>query len=134
MKHSTGRIVLQVALSFLLFVLGIWGLWGGGETLFPAITSMLTGSMERIAIIVISIAALIAGISLILQLFTRGIPLTDIILLVFMILWIIQIVITVIASIQGAFTGGAAFLSFLYTLSRQLLVLGALIVVQKKVD
>lgn len=128
---SFGAIILRIALAFLLIVTGIWGITGG-NTLFGGIAAMFSGITKTIIITIISVAALVAGFLLIIGLFAGNFPIVDVILLIFTILWLIQLVLSVIGSLNTAFSSTASMLNFLYGLANNFLILAALIISQKK--
>lgn len=130
-SFSLGALFLRIALAFLLIVTGIWGITGG-TSLFNGIAAMLTGSIRTIVVISISIAALIAGVLLLLELFGANFPIVDLILLIFIVLWIIQMFMSILGSINTAFSSANAILNFLYMVANNLLILSALIICQRK--
>ena len=91
-------------------------------------------TITTIIIITLAVAELIAGVFLIVEFFSGEIRLTNVILLVFMILWIVNIVlIDIIGSINGnIFTSTMSVLNYLSQLSRHLMILGAIIAVKYK--
>ena len=139
MKRTVGLVVLQIALAFFLIVAGVLGLIRStagelGQTiaLFDAVFRSQT--ITTIIIITLAVAELIAGVFLIVEFFSGEIRLTNVILLVFMILWIVNIVlIDIIGSINGnIFTSTMSVLNYLSQLSRHLMILGAIIAVKYK--
>lgn len=128
---SIGAMFLRLALAFLLIVTGIWGITGG-STLFTGITGMFSGTAQTIIVWIISIAALLAGVLLLIEIFSADFPIVDIILIVFTILWIIQLALTIINSIGTAFQSTGSILNFLHMLANQFLILAALIMCQKR--
>ena len=97
MKRTVGLIVLQIALAFFLIVAGILGLirsnageLGQAVALLDAVFKSRT--ITTIIVISLAVAELIAGVFLIVEFFSGEIRLTNIILIIFMILWIINIV------------------------------------------
>lgn len=139
MKRTVGLIVLQIALAFFLIVAGILGLIrsNAGELgLAVALLDAVFKSRIITTIIVISLAVaeLIAGVFLIVEFFSGEIRLTNIILIIFMILWIINIVlIDIIGPINGNVFGSTmSVLNYLSLFSRHLMILGAIIAVKDK--
>ena len=139
MKRTVGLVVLQIALAFFLIVAGILGLirssageLGQAISLLDAVFKSRT--ITTVIIITLAVSELIAGVFLIVEFFSGEIRLTNIILVVFMILWIVNIVlIDIIGSINGnIFTSTMSVLNYLSQLSRHLMILGAIIAVKDK--
>ena len=139
MKRTVGLVVLQIALAFFLFVAGVLGLIRStagelGQTIALLDAVFRSQTITTIIIITLAVAELIAGVFLIVEFFSGEIRLTNVILLVFMILWIVNIVlIDIIGSINGnIFTSTMSVLNYLSQLSRHLMILGAIIAVKYK--
>jgi len=139
MKRTVGLVVLQIALAFFLIVAGILGLirssageLGQAISLLDAVFKSRT--ITTVIIITLAVSELIAGVFLIVEFFSGEIRLTGIILIVFMILWIVNIVlIDIIGPINGnTFTSTMSVLNYLSQLSRHLMILGAIIAVKDK--
>lgn len=128
---SIGAVFLRISLAFLLIVTGVWGMTGY-STLFTGVIGAFSGTAQTIVIWIISIASLITGVLLLLEFFVPNFTFVDIILLVFTILWIIQIVLAIAASIGSAFTNGNSVLNFLNMLAYNFLILAALLICQKR--
>lgn len=128
---SVGATLLRIALAFLLIVTGIYGIKGGAD-LFTGITGMINGSLGNIIKIILAVATLITGVLLIVELFGADFQFVDIVLVIFSILWLIQMVLFIIDSASGAFSSSAGILAFLHHIAYDLLVLAALIISQKK--
>lgn len=141
MKRGIGLIILQIAVALYLLISGITGLinTSAGE-LAPVIGFLndlfKNSSIVTIMIIVLSICEIIAGFFLLTELFTADLRITDIILFIFIILWIINII---LIDFVGPISNGSIFknlnsvLLYLSALSSHLMVLGALILVTRKV-
>ncbi len=139
MRRSFGIYALQIALAFFLIVAGILGLMrsSGGELnqVVKLLDSLFKSSViTTIIIITLAVAEIIAGVFLIVELFSGSVPLTSTILIVFIILWIVNIVlIDILGAVNGnVFTSTGSVLSYLSQLSRHLMILGALITVKEK--
>ncbi|UTC74282.1 hypothetical protein E4O03_08500 [Treponema sp. OMZ 792] len=139
MKRTVGLVVLQLALAFFLIVAGILGLirssageLGQAVALLDAVFKSQT--ITTVIIITLAVAELIAGVFLIVEFFSGEIRLTNVILVVFMILWIVNIVlIDIIGPINGnIFRSTMSVLNYLSQLSRHLMILGAIIAVKDK--
>lgn len=142
MKRSIGMTILQVAVALYLLVSGITGLLRSNAGDLAPVVNFLndflkSSTITTIMVIVISVCEIIAGFFLLSELFTTDLRLTDMIIFVFIILWVANIV---LVDFLGAFTEGSIFrnvnsaLKYLSTLSSHLMVLGALITVNKKFD
>ena len=97
MKRTVGLVVLQIALAFFLIVAGGLGLIRStagelGQTIALLDAVFRSQTITTIIIITLAVAELIAGVFLIVEFFSGEIRLTNVILLVFMILWIVNIV------------------------------------------
>ena len=139
MKRTVGLVVLQIALAFFLIVAGVLGLIRStagelGQTIALLDAVFRSQPITTIIIITLAVAELIAGVFLIVEFFSGEIRLTNVILLGFMILWIVNIVlIDIIGSINGnIFTSTMSVLNYLSQLSRHLMILGAIIAVKYK--
>ncbi|MEL3912696.1 hypothetical protein [Treponema pedis] len=139
MKRTVGLVTLQVALAFFLIVAGILGLMRSSGGDLGEVVALLNGlfkssTITMIIIITIAITELIAGVFLIVEFFSGEIKLTNIILIIFMILWIINIVlIDILGAVNGnIFRNTASVLNYLSQLSRHLMILGAIIAVKDK--
>jgi len=129
--NKLGYFILNIAVALYLFANGILGLNSGrfqnkGEfhTMVKAIFS--NGNLVSALTIILSVCAIVAGVFLLLSVFKNDIALTEIILLVFIILWVIFIVIMDIINPLSS-KGKTDFLVYLVQLSAHLMVLGALI-------
>ena len=111
--------LLTVAAALYLLVNGIWGITGRGGSFATMADKLNIGASWLI--IVLSICGIAAGIFLLLALFRVDVPITDIILLGFIVLWIIYII---FVNIIGGIGGN--LLSFLSELAMSFLILGAL--------
>jgi len=140
MKRGLGLIVIQVAVALFLLVSGVTGLLNSSAGDLAAVVDFLNGlfrssSIVTIMIIVLSVCEIIAGFFLLSELFTTDLRITDMILFIFIILWIVNIVLAdFIAPIGGGtiFRNVNSVLRYLSTLSSHLMVLGGLIMVTKK--
>lgn len=140
MKRGIGLIILQIAVALFLLVSGVTGLLNTSAGDLAPVIGFLNelfknSSIVTIMIIVLSVCEIIAGFFLLMELFTTDLRITDMILFVFIILWIINIV---LVDFIGPINGGSIFrntnsvLAYLSTLSSHLMVLGALIAVNRK--
>lgn len=142
MKRGIGLTVLQIAVAIYLLVSGVTGLLRSSAGDLAPVVSFLNDFLKNptvvtILVIVISICEIVAGFFLIAELFTTDLRVTDIIIFAFVILWVANIV---LIDFLTTLTEGSVFksagnlLHYLSTLSSHLMVLGALITVNKKFE
>jgi hypothetical protein len=125
MNRSTGGFILYIATALYLLAAGIIGLFGkGGE--FYGMTSGIFGGggFSSALAIIFSLAAVVAGVLLLLQLFGMEFRIIEIILIAFAILWILFIL---VADIIIPLKSHPAFWVWLRTLASHLVVLGAIV-------
>ncbi len=139
MRRSAGLTTLQVALAFYLIVAGVLGLMRSNAGELGQVIALLNGlfnssTITTIVIISLAIAELIAGVFLIVEFFSGEIRLTSVILIIFIVLWIVNIVLIDVIGAFNAnyFRGTKSVLNYLAQLSRHLMILGALIAVKQK--
>ncbi len=137
MKRNIGITVLQIALAFFLLVSGITGLLqSSAGTLNPVIgflnSVIQSATVVKLIIISIAVSEIIAGAFLLVGLFTLPPVLINTILIIFIVLWIVNII---LVDFIGVFNSGLhsfdAVLVYLQQLSAHLMVLGALMLVRK---
>jgi len=123
-----GCFILHISVAIYLFAHGIIGISNDrtkgifGEMLG---TFLKKGGLLDALTIVLSVCAIAAGIFMLLALFRIEIPITDIILLAFIVLWIIFIIIVNI--INPISNGISSIPVYLTELAPNLMVLGALV-------
>jgi len=139
--NRIGVICLNVAVALYLFANGILGLSNeqrglrisidrGSEfntmvnTIFPK-----GGDFSAVLIIILSICAIAAGIFLLLQLFRIEVRITDTILLIFVVMWVVFIV---IVDVIHPLNNKIQFLVYLRQLGTHLMILGAFISSMKR--
>ena len=90
-----GTIFLQIALSMLFIVGGIWTLQSGnGDEISQAIKYIFSGDVSKILCIVFGIIEIIAGVFLFLRLFLNiGTLFDSVLMIIILISWIAAIVI-----------------------------------------
>jgi uncharacterized membrane protein YphA (DoxX/SURF4 family) len=142
MKRSIGLVILQIAVALYLLVSGVTGLLNSSAGDLAAVIGFLNElfknqSIVTIMVIVLSVSEIIAGFFLIMELFTTDLRITDMILFLFIILWVANIV---LVDFVGPISSGATFrsvsgvLKYMSVLSSHLMVLGALVLVTRKFD
>ena len=125
-----GTIFLQIALSMLFIVGGIWTLQSGnGDEISQAIKYIFSGDVSKILCIVFGIIEIIAGVFLFLRLFLNiGTLFDSVLMIIILISWIAAIVIIDFLGYDSLFKNlNSGFLGFLNRFSKHLLVLGAII-------
>lgn len=140
MKRSIGVVVLQISVALFLLVAGITGIIRSSAGDLAPVVAFLgdlfkNASLATIMVVVLSVCEIIAGFFLLTELVTTDLRITDMILFIFIIFWIVNIV---LVDFVGPIGEGSSFrsvksvLDYLGTLSSHLMVLGALILVTKK--
>ena len=139
--NRIGVIVTNVAVALYLFASGILGFNNGGVGInFTNFTnpfrSILTdilgrGDFTNVLIIVLSICAIVAGVLLLLALFKIEVPITDLIMVIFICIWLVIIVLADIIHPLNK-NHKFEFLTYLLQLSAHLMVLGALVTSTKR--
>lgn len=140
MKRSIGLVILQIAVALYLLVSGATGLMNSSAGDLAAVIGLLNElfrnpSVVTLLVIVLSVSEIIAGFFLIMELFTTDLRVTDMILFIFIILWIANIVLVdFVAPISGGetFRSVSSILRYMSVLSSHLMVLGAIVLVTKK--
>jgi len=140
MKRSLGLIILQIAVALYLLVSGVTGLLNSSAGDLAPVIKFLNElfknpSVVTIMIIVLSVSEIIAGFFLLAELFTTDLRVTDMILFIFIILWLANIILVdFVAPISGhsIFRNVDSVLRYVSVLSSHLMVLGALVLVTKK--
>jgi hypothetical protein len=123
MNRSIGGFILYIATALYLLAAGLIGVFSKGGEFYLMVSSIFGfGGLSSAIGIIFSIAAIVAGVLLLLQLFGIEFGIIEIILIAFAILWIIFIV---VVDIFGLFKG-PNFLAWLSGLALHLMVLGAI--------
>jgi hypothetical protein len=143
MKRSLGVYITHIAVALYLLADGILGLmektlWqrlrlatgarsATGNEIVDVLTRLLgTGDLTKTLIVLFSVLAVAGGVFLLLELFGIKIPAVEIILLVFLIVWLVFIALSdVVYPFRD--TRNFVFLPWLRALASHLVVLGALI-------
>ena len=124
-------ILLNIAAALYLFANGIMGVGKDRSGEFVTMVRAIFGRSDiaPILIVVLSVCGIAAGILLLLSLFKIEFPIKDILLLVFIIVWVVFIV---SVDIIGPLQGSVAFLPYLVRVSTHLMVLGTLLTSTKR--
>lgn len=127
-QFSFGRLLLQIALGAMLTVGGIWALVGGGDFACNALKAVFNGEALKIIKIVFGVIELLAGVFLIIELFTGDIfgKFDNLLMIIIWIVWICAIVLGDFLSAGGLFKAGFSW-NWLYNFASHLIVLGAML-------
>ena len=125
MNRSIGGFVLYIGIALYLLAVGLLGIFGSsGEIGFMVGSIFGGGGLSTAIAIIFSLAAIIAGVLLILQLFGMEFGIINIILIAFAILWILFIIVhDILGLLKGNHPG---ILFWLKDLAIHLVVLGAI--------
>jgi len=121
MNRSIGGFILYIATALYLLAAGILGFQGEGE-IAKMVGVIFNGGFATALVFIFSLAAVVAGILLLLPLFGMEFGIIEIILVAFAVLWILFII---VADFIGG-VGEPEFWSWLATLAGHLIVLGAI--------
>ena len=126
MSRSIGGFILFIATALYLLAAGITGIFGGkGGEFYGMVSGILGGGgLSTVIAIIFAVAAAVAGVLLILQLFGMEFGITEIILIAFAILWVIFII---ASDIIVPLRAHPNFWAWLRTLAAHLVVLGAIV-------
>jgi len=126
MGRSIGGFILYIATALYLLAAGIIGIFGGsGGEFYGMVSGILGGGgISTVIAIIFAVAAVVAGVMLILQLFGIVFRITEILMLAFAILWIIFIV---VGDIIVPLRTQPNFWVWLRTLASHLVVFGAIV-------
>ena len=134
MSKGIGFILLNFAVSIYLLATGILGLTG--RKFFPdgeirrAVTSLFKGDFAEALIIILAIFAIAAGAFIIMKFFGISIPITELLLVILAITWIVFIImIDVVYPINHK---GANFVDWLRSLGSHLMVLSGIILATER--
>jgi hypothetical protein len=109
---------------------GISGLFDkGGEFGTMLSTLGVKGDLFNVLIIVLGVCGIAAGVFILMSVFKIEVPITDLILLIFIVLWILFII---VVDIVNALDKKPDFLPYLLQLSPHLMVLGVLAMSTKR--
>lgn len=131
--RGIGVFVWQLSVALYLVINGILGLqqYAGGDFLIMFKRMGLSGNPLNILVICASVIALVAGIALLLELFSIEIPFLDTLVFIVAIIWAVYIVINIVSWMMGGFQD---VLHELQRLAVHLMVFASLLVASKKFD
>jgi len=130
-------ILLNISVALYLFANGIVGIAGGkwykGDGEFVKMLETLSIKTGKgfgyVLLITLSVCAIAAGVFLLLAIFEMKVPITDLILLIFVVLWVVFIV---VVDIVAPLKKSIEFLDYLLQITPHLMVLGALVSANKR--
>jgi hypothetical protein len=130
--NRLGFFLLNIAVSLYLFVNGILGFANANKsefytmvrTIFPRGWVINGQNLNNVLIIVLSVCAIVAGVLLLMAVFKNDVTIINVILFIFIVLWVIFIVIVDIISPLSSYK--IELLGYLKQLSAHLMILGAL--------
>jgi len=129
--NRLGYFLLNIAVSLYLFANGILGInnkWMDKGAFYTMVKTIFgSGSFTNALTVILSVCAIVAGVFLLLTVFRNNIAVTELILLVFIVLWVIFIVIVDIINPLTSKINTKDTLEYLLQLSAHFMVLGALI-------
>ena len=130
MNKGIGMFLMNIAVACYLFCAGILGInnkWLQSSEIRKAVTDLLgRGDFTNILVVILSILAIIAGVCILLRLFSIDLPLPiDLILIVLAIVWIVLILLMdIIPGLQNF--GKGNFINWLMPFSVHLMVLAGI--------
>ena len=135
MNKSIGGFLLFLSTALYLLATGILGLTekglfktffrdGGGE-IRRAVTSLFKGNFAETLIIILSVLAVAAGVFILLKFFGIQVPMTELLLVVLAIVWLVFII--MIDVVYPLNHKGTVFIDWLRGLGSHLMVLGAIL-------
>ena len=127
MNKSIGLILLNLAVALYLLATGILGV--SGRKFFPdgeirrGVTALFKGDLAEILITVLAVLCIVAGVFILLKFFGIGIPMTELILVILAIAWIVIIImIDVVYPLQNKVN----FVDWMRSFGSHLMVLGGI--------
>ena len=129
MNKSIGLFILNIAVAIYLLATGILGLTG--RKYFPdaeirrAVTSLFKGDFAEILIVILSVLAIAAGAFILLKFFGISIPITELLLVILAIVWVVFIImIDIVYPLNHS--RGYNFVEWLRVLGAHLMVLAGI--------
>ena len=130
MNRSIGGVLMNIAVALYLLATGILGLTG--RKFFPdgeirrAVTSLFKGDLAEILIVILGVLAIAAGVFILMKFFGIVIPITELILIILAIVWIVFILmIDVVHPLNSR--RDVNFVDWMKTFGAHLMVLSAII-------
>ena len=134
MSKGIGFFLLNIAVAVYLFATGILGLTG--RKYFPngeirkAVTSLFKGDIAEILIVILAVLAIGAGVFILLKFFGIVVPVTELLLIVLAIVWVVFIImIDIVYPINHK---GGNFVDWLRAFGSHLMVLAGIILATER--
>ena len=134
MNKSIGGILLNFAVAIYLVATGILGVTG--RKFFPdgeirrAVTALFKGDFAEILIVILAVLAIAAGAFILLKFFGIDIPVTELLLVILAIVWVVFIImIDVVYPINHK---GTNFVDWLRSLGAHLMALGGIMLATER--
>jgi len=128
MDRSIGGIMLSFAVALYLLATGILGLTG--RKFFPdgeirrAVTSLFKGNFAETLIVILAVLAIAAGVFVLLKFFGMSIPITELLLVILAIVWVVFIImIDIVYPLNGK---GTNFVDWMRSFASHLMVLAGI--------
>ena len=135
MNKGIGVLIINISVALYLFATGILGFSnkGGkigsaisGNEIRQAVNAIFKGDVANVVSIIFAILAIIAGVLILLKLFSIAIPSMELILIIIGIFWLVFIIlIDIVAPLNRK--GDGDFLLWLRVICPHLMVLGSII-------
>ena len=140
MNKSIGGFLLFISTALYLLATGVLGLTekslfknftrdGGGE-IRRAVSALFKGNLAETLIIILAVLAIAAGAFLLLKFFGIDIPVTELLLIILAIVWVVFII--MIDVVYPLNNKGANFIDWLRSIGSHLMVLGALLLATER--
>jgi hypothetical protein len=129
MNKSIGGFLLNIATALYLLATGILGLSGtkflkdGGEIRKAVSGLFKSGDVTNVLTIILGICAIAAGAFILLKLFSIDVPVTELLLTILMLVWIVFIILVDFIPLSK---GNFNFVDFLRSFGSHLMVLGGI--------
>ncbi|MDR1566184.1 MAG: hypothetical protein LBS48_02740 [Treponema sp.] len=128
MNKSIGLLLVNISVALYLFATGILGLsgksWFKEGEIRRAVTGIFKGDIAEILIVILAVLAVAAGVFILLKLFGIEIAITELLLVILAIVWVVFIIL--IDVIYPLNHRGVNFIDWLRSLGSHLIVLGGI--------
>ena len=134
MNKSIGSIILNFAVAIYLLATGILGVTG--RKYFPdgeirrAVTSLFKGDLAEMLIVILAVLAIAAGVFILLKFFGIDIPITELLLVILAIVWVVFII--MIDIVHPLNRKGGNFVDWLRSLGAHLMALGGILLATER--
>jgi hypothetical protein len=130
-NRGIGIILMNIAVAAYLFATGIIGLgekrlFSGGGEIRSAVTALFKGNFAEALIVILAVLSIVAGVFILLKLFGLVIPMSDLILVILAIAWLVFIILIDIIRPLGS-DRKPEFIDWLRIFGSHLMVLSGMI-------